>query len=88
MLFRLMKITRWGFAFDVRGLDQDLQHQRQFRIEQLFGYKETLDTTYYGGYFGIGGEYSLLFPGVSADVGSLALLHRPACRSLFRRHRL
>jgi hypothetical protein len=34
----------------------------------LFGYKETLDTTYYGGYFTIGGEYSL-FPALYSGWG-------------------
>ena len=52
----IMKSTRWGFAFDVRGLDQDLNINGHSGSSSVLGYKETLDTTYYGGYFTIGGE--------------------------------
>jgi hypothetical protein len=64
----IMKSTRWGFAFDVRGLDQDLNINGHSGSTSLFGYKETLDTTYYGGYFTIGGEYSL-FPALYGGWG-------------------
>jgi hypothetical protein len=64
----IMKSTRWGFAFDVRGLDQDLHINGHSGSSNVFGYKETLDTTYYGGYFTIGGEYSL-FPSLYAGWG-------------------
>ena len=47
---------------DVRGIDQD-NHLRghSFTGFDVFTYKETLDTTYAGGYVGIGGEYSFGF---------------------------
>ena len=64
----IMKSTRWGFAFDVRGLDQDMHINGHSGSSNLFGYKETLDTTYYGGYFTIGGEYSL-FPALYGGWG-------------------
>lgn len=56
-------------GFDVRGIDQDN------RLHSVFGtpftYKETLDTTYTGGYIGFGGEYSFGFiPGIK-NVGGL-----------------
>jgi hypothetical protein len=44
---------------DVRGIDQD-NHLRS-PVGTPFTYKETLDTTYVGGYIGIGGEYSFGF---------------------------
>src|SRR5262245_10705206 len=47
---------------DVRGVDQDnTLRGREFSGERAFTYKETLDTTYTGGYIGIGGEYSFGF---------------------------
>jgi hypothetical protein len=54
---------------DVRGIDQD-NHLRS-SVGTDFSYKETLDTTYVGGYIGVGGEYSFGFiPGVK-NVGGL-----------------
>src|SRR5262245_37898418 len=65
----IMKSAHWGAAFDVRGLDQDLHIKGSTGgVGELFHYKETLDTTYYGGYFTIGGEYSL-FPALYAGWG-------------------
>jgi hypothetical protein len=47
---------------DVRGIDQDNKlNGRAFNGFDVFTYKETLDTTYTGGYIGIGGEYSFGF---------------------------
>ena len=46
---------------DVRGIDQDIKIHGKFDGDPIFAYKETLDTTYYGGYIGIGGEYSFGF---------------------------
>lgn len=47
---------------DVRGIDQDnTLRGRSFSGPQVFSYKEGLDTTYVGGYVGIGGEYSFGF---------------------------
>jgi len=56
-------------GFDVRGIDQDNKLRSTFGTP--FSYKETLDTTYTGGYVGIGGEYSFGFiPGIK-NVGGL-----------------
>jgi hypothetical protein len=65
----IMKSTRWGFAFDVRGLDQDLRINGETAgVSNLFDYRETLDTTYWGGYVTFGGEYSL-FKGLNDGLG-------------------
>jgi len=83
----IMKSTHWGAAFDVRGLDQDLHIKGSTGgVGELFNYKETLDTTYYGGYFTIGGEYSL-FPALYGGLGP-ALVYRSARRHLWRQRRL
>jgi hypothetical protein len=42
---------------DVRGIDQD----NTLRSSGAFNYTETLETTYVGGYVGLGGEYSFGF---------------------------
>jgi len=44
---------------DVRGIDQD--NTLRSTVGTVFRYNETLDTTYAGGYIGLGGEYSLAF---------------------------
>jgi hypothetical protein len=44
---------------DVRGIDQD--NKLHSGSGTVFTYNETLDTTYYGGYVGLGGEYSFGF---------------------------
>jgi len=65
----LFRNTHWGAAFDVRGLDQDLHiNGSTAGASDLFRYKETLDTTYYGGYLTFGGEYSL-FPSLYSGWG-------------------
>jgi hypothetical protein len=50
---------------DVRGIDQNtrlVNHVSAPGIDNpLFTYHETLDTTYVGGYVGLGGEYSFGF---------------------------
>ena len=54
---------------DVRGIDQD--NTLRSSIGTAFSYTESLDTTYVGGYIGLGGEYSFGFiPGVK-NVGGL-----------------
>ena len=56
---------------DVRGIDQDIKIHGKFDGDPILTYKETLDTTYYGGYIGFGGEYSFGFiPGVK-NIGGL-----------------
>jgi len=57
---------------DVRGIDQDNTLRSPVGIDfTSFTYKESLDTTYVGGYVGLGGEYSFGFiPGVK-NVGGL-----------------
>jgi hypothetical protein len=53
---------------DIRGIDQDnglVSHTNLLPGNGLlFTYRETLDTTYVGGYIGLGGEYSFGFLGV------------------------
>jgi len=44
---------------DVRGIDQN--NTLRNSTDTAFSYKESLDTTYYGGYIGLGGEYSFGF---------------------------
>jgi len=46
-------------GFDVRGIDQD--NRIRSATGTAFTLRETLDTTYTGGYIGIGGEYSFGF---------------------------
>ena len=59
---------------DVRGIDQDNHlHGRDASNATIYQYSETLDTTYYGGYVGIGGEYSLGFLGVSGITDRFGL---------------
>ncbi len=54
---------------DVRGIDQD--NSLRSSVGTAFSYTESLDTTYTGGYIGLGGEYSFGFiPGVK-NVGGL-----------------
>ena len=54
---------------DVRGIDQDNTLRSPVGVD--FSYKESLDTTYVGGYVGLGGEYSFGFiPGIK-NVGGL-----------------
>ena len=56
---------------DIRGIDQDNRLVGHWQGDLIYRYGETLDTTYYGGYIGLGGEYSLGFiPGVK-NVGGL-----------------
>jgi hypothetical protein len=56
---------------DVRGIDQDIKLVTHTPNQADIIYKETLDTTYFGGYVGIGGEYSFGFiPGVK-NVGGI-----------------
>jgi len=59
----------WIAGFDVRGIDQD--NRLHSSAGTVFTYKESLDTTYTGGFIGFGGEYSFGFiPGVK-NVGGL-----------------
>jgi hypothetical protein len=53
---------------DVRGIDQDTSIRSA--VPDFFDgrYRENLDTTYYGGYLALGGEYSL-FPNVASSLG-------------------
>ena len=54
---------------DVRGIDQD--NKLRSSVGTVFSYTESLDTTYVGGYIGLGGEYSFGFiPGVK-NVGGI-----------------
>jgi hypothetical protein len=58
---------------DIRGLDQNNKIHGKFEGDPIFTYRESLDTTYYGGYIGIGGEYSFGFLGVGGLTDRLGL---------------
>lgn len=59
---------------DIRGIDQDNRLRNQFAGgPEIFDYKETLDTTYTGGYVGVGGEYSFGFLGMGGFYDRIGL---------------
>ena len=59
---------------DVRGIDQD--NTLRSSVGPAFSYKESLDTTYTGGYIGVGGEYSFGFiPFVGSAVKGVGGLY-------------
>ena len=58
---------------DIRGIDQDNTLRGHFGGDPIFKYKESLDTTYYGGYIGMGGEYSLGFLGTGGLMDRFGL---------------
>lgn len=70
---RLMRTNYFILGTDVRGLDQDNHLRGTSRGNSIFQYKEELDTTYYGGYVGFGGEYSLGFLGTGGIWEALGL---------------
>lgn len=57
---------------DVRGIDQENRLRgRDLGGLDVFTYNEDLDTTYVGGYVGIGGEYSLGFLPLIGSAGGI-----------------
>ncbi len=70
-------------GFDVRGIDQDNRLRGHDGPIQVFDYSETLDTTYYGGYIGFGGEYSFGFLPIIGEAlkGSGGLYDRLGLRT-------
>ena len=66
---------------DVRGIDQD--NTLRSSVGTAFSYKESLDTTYTGGYIGLGGEYSFGFIPIvgSAIKGQGGLFDRLGLRT-------
>ncbi|HZP10151.1 hypothetical protein [Methyloceanibacter sp.] len=59
---------------DIRGIDQDNNlHGRAFNGLDVFKLNESIDTTYYGGYIGFGGEYSLGFLGTGGLMDRLGI---------------
>jgi hypothetical protein len=70
---RLMRTNYFMLGADIRGLDQDNHLRGTSRGNSIFTYKEQLDTTYYGGYVGMGGEYSLGFLGTGGIWEALGL---------------
>ena len=59
---------------DVRGIDQD--NTLRSSVGPAFSYKESLETTYTGGYIGVGGEYSFGFiPFVGSAVKGVGGLY-------------
>ncbi len=67
----LFDVYHFGIGADVRGIDQD----NRIRIYpdgqgDAIRYNETLDTTYYGGYLSVTGEYNILgFFGIGGSWG-------------------
>jgi hypothetical protein len=70
---RLMRTNYFMLGADIRGIDQDNTLHGSFQGKSIFRYNEELDTTYYGGYVGIGGEYSLGFLGTGGIWEALGL---------------
>jgi hypothetical protein len=70
---RLMRTRYLMVGADVRGIDQDNDLFGSSKGHAIFKYNEKLDTTYYGGYVGIGGEYSLGFLGAGGIWEALGL---------------
>lgn len=58
---------------DVRGIDQDNKLRGNWYGELIYTYNEAVDTTYYGGYVGLGGEYSFGFLGMGGLYDRLGL---------------
>ncbi|MGB6767486.1 MAG: hypothetical protein WBE50_05235 [Methyloceanibacter sp.] len=58
---------------DIRGIDQNNDLNGSSSARTVFKYNEDLNTTYYGGYIGFGGEYSLGFLGTGGLWESLGL---------------
>ncbi len=70
-LFRLGYV---GVGTDVRGIDQNNRLRVQGNIP-LVKYNETLDTTYWGGFLSVGGEYNILgYFGIGGGWGLRSLL--------------
>jgi hypothetical protein len=57
---------------DIRGIDQNNDLNGSSSARTVFN-NEDLNTTYYGGYVGFGGEYSLGFLGTGGPWESLGL---------------
>ena len=72
--YGLVRQIYWAAGGDVRGLDQDIGIRGSDNLQgRIFDYSENLDTTYYGGYLALGGEYSL-FPSLYAGWGLRSFL--------------
>jgi hypothetical protein len=70
-LFRLGYV---GIGTDVRGIDQDNKLRLRGDGPDV-NYSETLDTTYWGGFLSVGGEYNVLgYLGVGGSLGLRSLL--------------
>jgi hypothetical protein len=73
-LFRFAYI---GIGADVRGIDQDNSLNLRgdgFGVNDI-KYRESLDTTYWGGYLSIGGEYNVLgYLGIGGSWGLRSLI--------------
>jgi hypothetical protein len=56
----LFAFSHWGAGFNVRGIDQDNRIKLDYNDQTAIRYDETLDTTYYGGYLSVTGEFNIL----------------------------
>jgi hypothetical protein len=73
----LFRFAYAGIGADVRGIDQTigLKLDAPDAANPVIRYDETLDTTYYGGYLTIGGEYNILgYLGIGESWGLRSLL--------------
>ena len=73
----LFRFAYWGIGTDVRGIDQTIKLRLDTPSEAnpVTRYDETLDTTYWGGYLTIGGEYNILgYLGIGESWGLRSLI--------------
>ena len=73
----LFRFAYWGIGADVRGIDQStkLRLDAPDAGNPVVRYDETLDTTYWGGYLTVGGEYNILgYLGIGESWGLRSLV--------------
>jgi hypothetical protein len=71
----LFRFAYVGVGADVRGIDQDNRLRLVGDVPPLVNYNETLDTTYWGGFLSIGGEYNILgYLGIGSGLGLRSLV--------------
>jgi len=68
----LFRFSHWGAGFDVRGIDQDNRIKLHYDDDPDNDIKlsDALDTTYYGGYLSVTGEFDILSYFTSGGFGS------------------
>jgi len=68
----LFRFSHWGAGFDVRGIDQDNRIKLTYddNPDNEVKLSDALDTTYYGGYLSVTGEFDILSYFTSGGFGS------------------